>query len=310
MPGVKQPCPMVAACWSPAMPRMRIGAAEQLRLGDAEIAGAVAHLRQQRRAARRTARTARRPMRRVPMSNSSVRAALVASVACTLPPVSRQSRKLSMVPKASSPGLRRRARAVDVVEQPGDLGGGEIRIEQQPGLGGDLRLRGRRARSARTGVGGAAVLPDDGVVDRLAGRAVPDDRGLALVGDADAGDVAGARAPALRHRLAHGRDRRRPDFLRIVLDPARAPDRSARSSCCATGERRQRRIEHDGARRGRALIDGDECGRQASPRHGARASAAAETSSTSTRFGDCLVGVGVDRGAPACAAPGRNNRRV
>ena len=37
-------------------------------------------------------------------------------------------------------GLRRRARAGDVVEQPGDLAGGEIGIEQQPGLGGDLRL--------------------------------------------------------------------------------------------------------------------------------------------------------------------------
>ena len=37
------------------------------------------------------------------MSNSSVRPALVASVACTLPPVSRQMRKLSTVPKASSP---------------------------------------------------------------------------------------------------------------------------------------------------------------------------------------------------------------
>ena len=37
------------------------------------------------------------------MSNSIVREALVTSVACTRPPVSRQSRKLSMVPKASSP---------------------------------------------------------------------------------------------------------------------------------------------------------------------------------------------------------------
>jgi hypothetical protein len=37
---------------------------------------------------------------------------------------------------------------------------------------------------------GAAVLPDDGVVDRLAGAAVPQHRGLALVGDADGGDVA------------------------------------------------------------------------------------------------------------------------
>src|ERR1035437_3836699 len=26
MPGLKQPCPTVAACWSPAMPRTRIGA--------------------------------------------------------------------------------------------------------------------------------------------------------------------------------------------------------------------------------------------------------------------------------------------
>ena len=37
------------------------------------------------------------------MFRSSVREALVASVACALPPVSRQSRKLSTVPKASSP---------------------------------------------------------------------------------------------------------------------------------------------------------------------------------------------------------------
>ena len=37
--------------------------------------------------------------------------------------------------------------------------------------------------------GGAAVLPDDGVADRLAGLAVPDDGGFALVGDADGGDV-------------------------------------------------------------------------------------------------------------------------
>jgi hypothetical protein len=37
------------------------------------------------------------------MSNSEVRAALLASVACALPPVSRQSRKLSTVPKASRP---------------------------------------------------------------------------------------------------------------------------------------------------------------------------------------------------------------
>ena len=38
---------------------------------------------------------------------------------------------------------------------------------------------------------GAGVLPDDRVVQRPAGAAVPDERGLALVGDADGGEVAG-----------------------------------------------------------------------------------------------------------------------
>ena len=38
-------------------------------------------------------------------------------------------------------------------------------------------------------VGGAAVLPDDGAVHGLAGGAVPHHGGLALVGDADRGDV-------------------------------------------------------------------------------------------------------------------------
>ena len=45
-----------------------------------------------------------------------------------------------MVPKASLPASASAARAIDVFEQPGDLAGGEIGIEHQPGLGCDLRL--------------------------------------------------------------------------------------------------------------------------------------------------------------------------
>ena len=71
----------------------------------------------------------------------------------------------------------------------------------------------------RADVGGAAVLPDDGVVDRLAGLAIPDDGGLALVGDADRGDVL-ASAPAFFSALRQTATRR-PDLLRLVLDPAR-----------------------------------------------------------------------------------------
>ncbi len=40
-------------------------------------------------------------------------------------------------------------------------------------------------------VGSAAALPNDGVVNRLAGLFFPDDGGFALVGDADAGDLIG-----------------------------------------------------------------------------------------------------------------------
>ncbi|MNV81194.1 hypothetical protein D3C71_1748430 [compost metagenome] len=40
-------------------------------------------------------------------------------------------------------------------------------------------------------VGGAAALPDDGVVNRFAGLFFPDDGGFTLVGDADTGDLIG-----------------------------------------------------------------------------------------------------------------------
>jgi hypothetical protein len=64
----------------------------------------------------------------------------------------------------------------------------------------------------------AAVLPDDRIVDRLAGRAVPQDGGLALIGDADRRHVS---ADTRRSPSRHGRSR--PPWsrcLRIVLDPA------------------------------------------------------------------------------------------
>ena len=123
MPGVKQACPTVAACWSPAMPRMRIAPPNSAGVGRAEIGRRNRAPRQQRRRHAEQRRSS--PSSQAPrwMSNSSVRAALVASVACTLPPVSRQSRKLSIVPKASSPRSAAARAPVDMVEQPGDLGG-------------------------------------------------------------------------------------------------------------------------------------------------------------------------------------------
>src|SRR5690606_34400282 len=54
-----------------------------------------------------------------------------------------------------------------LAQHPGDFGGGEVRVENQPGLAGDAGLV---AASLEVGaiLGGASVLPDDGVVDGAA----------------------------------------------------------------------------------------------------------------------------------------------
>ena len=133
MPGSKQPCPIVAACWSPATPRSRIGPPNSAGFGRAEVAGAVVDGRQHRRRHAEQRAQSRRPSAALPMSSSSVRDALVTSVACTLAAgqapqqeaVDRAERQLAL--------LGARARAGDVIEQPGDLRRGEIRIEHQAG---------------------------------------------------------------------------------------------------------------------------------------------------------------------------------
>ena len=256
MPGVKQPCPMVAACWSPAMPQDRGSAPPN-------SSGASCRNRRRNRAPPAAAQPARRTMSaqlRVPVAAAGCRTAACATrwsrrSRGRWPPVSRHSRNVSTVPKASlpcsaaarAPSTWSSSQAILVAEKYGS--------SSRPVLSATA-FSWPAASQRRAGVRGAPVLPDDGVVDRLAGRAVPDDRGLALVGDADAGDVLG-RDAGLRHGLAHGRDRRRPDFLRIVLDPARRgidlPQFLLRGR-----DRREPGVEHDGARRGGALVDGEE----------------------------------------------------
>ena len=76
------------------------------------------------------------------------------------------------------------ARALDLVKNPREFCCGEVGVKQQAGL---FRHHGFVAGilHCRTDVDRAPVLPDDGVVDRFAGGAVPDDCGFALVGDTD-----------------------------------------------------------------------------------------------------------------------------
>lgn len=113
-----------------------------------------------------------------------------------------------------------RACVAHVIEQPLQLGAGEIRIYEQPGL----RLNGLRPALRAQGCAQgllAAILPDNGVVDGLPGLAIPQHGGFTLIGNANGTDVLGRQARFLKSFASSGK-LCIPDFDRIVLDPARA----------------------------------------------------------------------------------------
>src|SRR5712691_7739327 len=111
------------------------------------------------------------------------------------------------------------AGARHLVEQPADLRAREVGVQDETGPLADARLEagGAEALAERRR---SATLPHDGRMDRRAGSPIPDDRGLALVGDPDRGHIGSAHASLGQRggrRLLH----RGPDFLGVVLHPAR-----------------------------------------------------------------------------------------
>src|SRR4029450_12249605 len=109
-------------------------------------------------------------------------------------------------------------------------------------------------------IGGAPILPDDLIVNGLAGFAVPDDRSFALIGNAQPGDVAGAHA-RLRHDGPHRRNHCAPDFFRIVLNMTWRGINLRQFLLCR-GKRSQRCVESNCPRGGGSLINGNKDGRQ------------------------------------------------
>ncbi len=105
---------------------------------------------------------------------------------------------------------------------------------------------------------GAAVLPDDGVVDRFAGGAIPQHRRLALVGDGYGGDVGGIQAGRVEGRC-RGRDLGRPDLPGVVLDPA-GPRKDLAELLLAEAPDVAVAVEDDGAGAGGALVEGEDVG--------------------------------------------------
>ena len=104
----------------------------------------------------------------------------------------------------------------DLAKKPVEFAGGEVGVEEKAGF---LLDEGFLAAFAQGGhvFAGAAVLPDDGGGDGLAGFAVPEDDGFALVGDADGGDGGGA---GFFEGLAGRFQDTLPDLGGVVFDPA------------------------------------------------------------------------------------------
>gem|GEM_PF-4368867 len=105
-----------------------------------------------------------------------------------------------------------------MIQNPFELGAGEIGIYQQTGFGFDRWCQAARTQVNAGGLG-AAVLPDDGVMNGDARFAVPKHRGFTLVGDAQGAHLT-RRDASFGQGLTGGGKLGTPDFQRVVLYPA------------------------------------------------------------------------------------------
>ena len=156
---------------------------------------------------------------------------------------------------AQLPPLRPPPGAGDVVQQPADLGAGEVGVDEQARPLRDQWPQALLLQFVAEGRG-AAALPDDGVVDRLPGGPVPEDGGLPLVGDADGGDLLGVDVGGA-HGLRQGPLLRGPDVQRVVLHPAGLGVDLA-EGVLGPGDDLPRLVEQDGPGTGGALVQGDD----------------------------------------------------
>ena len=185
--------------------------------------------------------------------NSSVREALLASVmwrspAGQVPDQPGIDRAEGQLPRLGfGPGARH------VIEQPGQLGAGEIGVQQQPGFGAKGRFMPLASQQVAL-AGGAPVLPDDGMVDRPAGRALPDHGRFPLVGDADGGNIGGGHTGP-GNRLHRHTQLGGPDFLGVVLHQAGRRKELAEFLLGKAADRAVM-VEHQGAGTGCPLVKG------------------------------------------------------
>ena len=150
-----------------------------------------------------------------------VREALETSVTCTAPLVSFQISQRVHGAEQQFAVVRLLLGVGDILQNPADLAGREIRVDHQPRLARDRR--GPRW----TPPGSRRTPPCAGIATRWPANtgspvlAVPHDRGLALIGDPDRGNRSAPDHAGRFQRPPRGIQLRAPDLLRILLHPAR-----------------------------------------------------------------------------------------
>src|SRR5262249_54127009 len=145
-------------------------------------------------------------------------------------------------------------RPAHVAEEPVELRGAEVGIENEPRLA-PQQVLGPRSPQGLAVLRGAPILPHDGTVDGPP-AAIPQPGRLALVRDADAGEVvpAGAGTPAGGPQHTQ---RDAPDLLGIVLHPAGSREVLRELTVCPAADTAAT-VEHQHRRPGGALVDRDD----------------------------------------------------
>src|SRR5690606_1060392 len=151
--------------------------------------------------------------------------------------------------------LRLTARIRHVIQDPYELACGEIGIDPEAGVLDNQRFQtffDQLAAVRRR----AAVLPHDRGIDAFARRALPDQRRLTLVRDAERCEFL-RRHPAVRDHLFHHFEDRLPYFLRVVFHPTGL--RIELRELLLRGRYRSGpSIENDGTAAAGALVDREE----------------------------------------------------
>ena len=144
------------------------------------------------------------------------------------------------------------ARAGHVVQHPANLQGAEVGRQREAGLGAKA-VGAAGARQLGNVFGYSRILPHQGIVQRLAGVAIPEHRGFPLVGDADGRQVAGPQG-ALPHGGRHHLFGAAPDLVGVVLHPPR-PRVDLLVLFLRAGDDSPGAVEYHEPRAGGALID-------------------------------------------------------